>query len=108
MSEQPWMDTSAGQGVGVVFRSGARAVEVAAGAVADCSFGSHAGTRYAAHGENYAAGLLAVVSSVDRFVESSRSIAGGLFDAAATLTGEDVVNAATFGAATTGDGGLHG
>lgn len=108
MSEQTWMNTSAVVGVGELFRTGAGAVEVASGAVAECSFGSHAGTRYAAHGEHYAAGLLAVASSVDRFVESSRSIAEGLSDAAATLTGADVVSAATFGRATTGDGGIHG
>ena len=108
MSEQTWIDASAVQGVGEVFRSGARAVEVAAGAVGECSFGSHAGARYAAHGEHYAAGLLAVASSIDRFVESSRSMAQGLFDAAATLRGEDAANAARFDTSTTGNGDLHG
>jgi hypothetical protein len=90
--------------VGDVFWRSAQAIKVASTEMSDCSFGTHLGTRYAVHGERYAAGLLAVTSSIDTLVESSRQFASGLTDAAATLTGEDDVNASSFTGAGDSDG----
>jgi hypothetical protein len=109
MSEQTWMDTAAVQAVGDVFWRSAQSVRVASTEMSECSFGAHVGARYALHGERYAAGLLAVSSSIGTLVESSRQYASGLTDAATTLTGEDKVNATTFtGSGDSGGGDSDG
>jgi hypothetical protein len=90
------MDTAAVRAVGDVFWRSAQTVKVASTEMSECSFGAHVGARYAVHGERFAAGLLAVTSSIGTLVESSRQFASGLTDAATTLTGEDILNAATF------------
>lgn len=96
MSEQTRVDPEALREVGRVFGESGRSIEVAATALAGCTFADHMGARYGGHALDYAAGILAVSQSMARFAGATHRFGDGLIRSADDLSGEDSTSAETF------------